>query len=65
MAERLAVLLSGQVVGHLDRRTSGDDPTFSYTTEYVRAGEVAERAVPALKAHARHILDRLGGPTEA
>lgn len=41
MAERLAVLLSGQVVGHLDRRTSGDDPTFSYTTEYVRAGEVA------------------------
>ncbi len=41
MTERLAVLLSGQVVGHLDREAAGDDPTFSYTAEYVRDGEVA------------------------
>ncbi|WP_017611099.1 HipA domain-containing protein [Nocardiopsis xinjiangensis] len=41
MTERLVVLLSGQVVGHLDRETSGDDPTFSYTAEYVRSGGVA------------------------
>lgn len=41
MTERLAVLLSGQVVGHLDRKTSGNDPTFSYTNEYVQTGEVA------------------------
>ena len=41
MTERLAVLLSGQVVGHLERANSGDDPTFSYTAEYVRDGEVA------------------------
>lgn len=41
MTERLAVLLSGKVVGHLDRKASDDDPTFSYTTEYVQTGEVA------------------------
>lgn len=29
------------------------------------AQEVAERTVPALKTHTRHILDHLGGPTEA
>lgn len=41
MTERLVVLLSGQLVGHLDRAASDDDPTFSYTAEYVRTGEVA------------------------
>ncbi len=28
MAERLAVLLPGEVVGHLDRGASDDEPTF-------------------------------------
>ncbi|WP_435113409.1 HipA domain-containing protein [Nocardiopsis synnemataformans] len=41
MTERLVVLLSGQVVGYLEREVSGDDPAFSYTAEYVRNGEVA------------------------
>lgn len=41
MAERLAVLLSGEVVGHLERKDSSDDPAFSYTAAYVRSGEVA------------------------
>ena len=41
MAERLVVLLSGQVVGHLDREASDDDPTFSCTSGYVQTGEVA------------------------
>lgn len=41
MTERLAVLLSGEVVGHLERAASDDDPTFSYTSEYVREGQVA------------------------
>jgi serine/threonine-protein kinase HipA len=41
MTERLAVLLSGEVVGHLERAASDEDPTFSYTAEYVRDGQVA------------------------
>lgn len=41
MTECLAVLLSDQVVGHLERKAPGDNPTFSYTTEYVQTGEVA------------------------
>ena len=41
MTERLAVLLSGQVVGHLERTALDEDPTFSYTAEYVRDGQVA------------------------
>ncbi|RKS06812.1 serine/threonine-protein kinase HipA [Nocardiopsis sp. Huas11] len=41
MTERLVVLLSGQVVGHLERAASDDDPSFSYTAEYVQDGEVA------------------------
>ncbi|WP_223830481.1 HipA N-terminal domain-containing protein [Nocardiopsis quinghaiensis] len=41
MTERLAVLLSGEVMGYLERAASDEDPTFSYTAEYVRDGEVA------------------------
>ena len=41
MAERLLVLLAGEVIGHLDRASSSQDPTFSYTARYVSVGEVA------------------------
>ncbi|MFE1077032.1 type II toxin-antitoxin system HipA family toxin [Nocardiopsis alba] len=41
MPERLYVLLSGEIVGHLDRESPDQAPSFSYTTEYVRHGEVA------------------------
>ncbi|MDX6261415.1 MAG: serine/threonine-protein kinase HipA [Kribbellaceae bacterium] len=40
MAERLAVLLYGQVVGSLDRATRGALPTFSYDDAYVDSGSV-------------------------
>lgn len=36
---RLAVLLYGDVIGHLEQDESGD-PTFAYTSEYVSAGTV-------------------------
>ncbi|MFC7620282.1 type II toxin-antitoxin system HipA family toxin [Microlunatus sp. GCM10028923] len=41
MNERLAVLLSGEVIGHLNRTSVDQDPTFTYTRDYVRSGEVA------------------------
>lgn len=41
MTERLLVLLAGEVIGHLERRTASDDPTFSYTDRYVSVGDVA------------------------
>lgn len=41
MADRLAVVLSGDVVGHLSRTREGDDPTFTYTESYVHSGTVA------------------------
>ncbi|SIO88085.1 HipA domain-containing protein [Nocardiopsis sp. JB363] len=41
MTERLLVLLAGEVIGHLERRTESDDPTFSYTARYVSVGDVA------------------------
>jgi serine/threonine-protein kinase HipA len=40
MAERLAVLLYGQVVGQLERTAGGDLPTFSYDDAYAAAGTV-------------------------
>jgi serine/threonine-protein kinase HipA len=40
MAERLAVLLYGQVVGRLDRTARGALPTFSYDDAYVASGGV-------------------------
>ena len=47
MTERLTVLLSGEVVGYLERAASDEDPTFSSTAEYVRDGEVATLRAPA------------------
>ncbi|MFB6724084.1 type II toxin-antitoxin system HipA family toxin [Kribbella sp. NPDC056345] len=40
MAERLAVLLYGQVVGRLEQAAEGDLPTFSYDDAYVSDGAV-------------------------
>jgi serine/threonine-protein kinase HipA len=55
MAERLAVLLYGEVVGHLDRAGGLTLPTFTYASSYVESGTVplslrlpiAERSYPA------------------
>jgi serine/threonine-protein kinase HipA len=55
MAERLAVLLYGEVVGHLDREGGESFPTFTYASSYVESGTVplslrlpiAERSYPA------------------
>lgn len=41
MTDRLAVLLSGEIIGHLDRATPDDDAAFHYTSEHVQAGPVA------------------------
>ena len=41
MVERLLVLLAGEVIGHLERTSASDDPTFSYTARYVSVGDVA------------------------
>lgn len=41
MTERLAVLLSGEVIGHLSRESDDEDPEFAYDTAYVREGQVA------------------------
>ena len=41
MTDRLAVLLYGQVVGHLERETDSALPVFRYTSEYSRTGDVA------------------------
>jgi serine/threonine-protein kinase HipA len=40
MTERLAVLLYGQLVGHLDRTLGGAPPTFRYDDAYVDSGRV-------------------------
>ncbi|GAA0572376.1 type II toxin-antitoxin system HipA family toxin [Kribbella sandramycini] len=40
MSDRLAVLLYGEVIGHLDRRARGDAPTFTYAPTYVESGVV-------------------------
>jgi serine/threonine-protein kinase HipA len=40
MAERLAVLLHGEVVGHLDRADGIAMPTFTYANNYVESGTV-------------------------
>lgn len=40
MAERLAVLLYGQVVGRLERMARGDLPSFSYEGAYAASGAV-------------------------
>jgi HipA-like protein len=50
MAERLAVLLGGEIIGHLERATSVDDATFSYTPAYVREGAVALSAQLPIQA---------------
>jgi serine/threonine-protein kinase HipA len=55
MAERLAVLLYGDLVGHLDRDREATQPTFTYTADYADSGTVplslrlpiAERTYPA------------------
>ncbi|MDR1512225.1 MAG: HipA N-terminal domain-containing protein, partial [Propionibacteriaceae bacterium] len=59
MSERLAVLLSGEVVGHLERAGPGSDPVFAYTADYVRSGAVALSAALPISA-ARHSGKRLG-----
>lgn len=51
-AERLDVLLYGDVVGWLDRDTTAADPTFRYTAEYVSSGGVALSARLPLRASA-------------
>lgn len=40
MAERLAVLLHGEVIGRLDRSTAQAEPSFSYDAGYVNSGFV-------------------------
>lgn len=41
MADRLLVLLFGDVIGVLERANEGDDPTFTYDAAYAAQGEVA------------------------
>lgn len=41
MTEQLLVLLSGIVVGHLERAEPGDDATFTYAPDYVSTGKIA------------------------
>lgn len=41
MTERLAVLLSGEVSGYLDRTSTATAPVFRYADNYLRAGRVA------------------------
>ncbi len=50
MAERLAVLLSGEVIGQLTRTATDADPTFTYTSDYVRSGVVALSAQLPIQA---------------
>lgn len=40
-SERLAVLLHGEIVGHLERADSQEDPSFTYTSDYVSDGTIA------------------------
>jgi serine/threonine-protein kinase HipA len=58
MAERLAVLLSGVLIGHLERRMAADDPTFTYAGDYVRDGAVALSAQLPIQAN-RHPENRV------
>ena len=41
MVERLHVLLYGETIGHLERASASEDPTFTYDSDYV-----AHRSVP-------------------
>ncbi|HEX5018516.1 MAG TPA: type II toxin-antitoxin system HipA family toxin [Actinomycetes bacterium] len=41
MTEQLCVLLYGNLVGHLQRESSADEPSFAYEASYIGAGEVA------------------------
>ena len=52
MAERLAVLLGGAVIGHLSRESEGEEPEFGYDAAYVRDGEVALSARLPLRVDA-------------
>ncbi|WP_083904603.1 HipA N-terminal domain-containing protein [Nocardiopsis kunsanensis] len=53
LTERVAVLLSGEIVGHLERAAPDEDPTFSYAAEYVQTAEAAPSARLPLQRAAR------------
>lgn len=64
VAERLAVLLSGEVIGHLSRESGGEDPEFAYEPAYVRDGQVALSARLPLRVdpyRPKNVLPYLAG----